>query len=501
MARYTIGYDLGSSSVKAALFDLDSGKGVAVAQAPETEMPIAAPRPGWAEQDPERWWRETLAATAKLRTAHAFRPEEVVGVGVAYQMHGLVCLDDAGEVLRPAIIWCDSRAVATGREGSERLGETWCREHLLNQPGNFTASKLAWVRAHEPEIFARVARILLPGEWLAFRMTGRAVTTPSGLSEGMFWDFQEEQPAEKVLNWAGIDAGKTGEVEPTFGEHGAISAEAARELGLKEGTPLGYRAGDQPNNAWSLGVLDPGEVASTCGTSGVVYAVGGEPPADPAERWNVFAHVNHAAAAPRYGALLCLNGAGITYSWVRRLLGGAGELPSYKALDALAEAAPAGADGLTMLPFGNGAERMLGNKNPGASLEGIDFLRHGPGELARAAIEGVAFALAHGLLEMRAAGIPIRSLRAGRANLFLSPVFRRTLAEAAEVRIALVETDGALGAARGAAFGLGHCTSLAEALGGLATIQEDLPGSEDAAAVETAFARWREALRRTTPQP
>lgn len=495
MSRYLLGYDVGSSSVKAALVEAETGRLLATASSPDVELPIEAPKPGWAEQDPESWWREAINATNRLRARFPFDGKDVAAIGIAYQMHGLVCLDKDGNVLRPSIIWCDSRAVETGAAMARELGGDYCARHLLNEPGNFTAAKLAWMRKHEPDLHARVKTYLLPGEWLAFRMTGRAVTTASGLSEGMAWDFAGDRVAEEVLALAGVDASATGEVLPVFAPQGELNSEAASALGLEKGTPICYRAGDQPNNAFSLGVLEPGEVAATCGTSGVVYAVGDKPCGDPGMRWNVFAHVTHTAAAPRYGALVCLNGAGITYSWWRRILAAGGDAPAYDKLNALAEAAPPGAGGLTMLPFGNGAERMLGNQCPGASLHGIDFNRHGTGEVLRAAIEGVAFALADGLIAMREKGIPISNLRAGRANLFLSPIFRATLAASAGVRVGLYETDGAGGAARGAGLGAGLFPDARSAMSGLELLGEEDPAPELAGPVGEAFARWKNAKR------
>lgn len=494
MSRYLLGYDVGSSSVKVALVDIASGCLCAAASSPDVELPIHAPRPGWAEQDPESWWREAVNATARLRELHPFASAEVAAIGIAYQMHGLVCLDAKDRVLRPSIIWCDSRAVETGAAMARALGADYCARHLLNDPGNFTAAKLAWLRAHEPETHAKVKTFLLPGEWLAFRMTGRAITTPSGLSEGMAWDFARDRPAAEVLSLAGVDASATGALMPVFSRQGELTSEAAAALGLESGTPICYRAGDQPNNAFSLGVLEPGEVAATCGTSGVVYAVGDQPCGDPAGRWNVFAHVTHSSATPRYGALLCLNGAGITYSWWRRILAAGGDAPSYDHLNALAESSPPGANGLTMLPFGNGAERMLGNRCPGASLDSIDFNRHGPGDILRAAIEGVAFALADGLLAMRQAGIPITTLRAGRANLFLSPIFRSTLASAAGVRVELFQTDGAGGAARGAGLGAGLFPDARTAMTGLQNLGAQDPDPSLAPAITDSLARWRESV-------
>lgn len=492
MSRYLLGYDVGSSSVKVALVEAASGRLLATAASPDVELPIHAPRPGWAEQDPESWWREAIHATARLRERFPFAGSEIAAIGIAYQMHGLVCLDRDGRVIRPSIIWCDSRAVETGAAMARELGSDYCSRHLLNEPGNFTAAKLAWLRVHEPENHARVKTYLLPGEWLAFRMTGHAITTASGLSEGMAWDFARDRAATEVLALAGVDATATGDVRPVFSNQGGLTAPAAAALGLETDTPVCYRAGDQPNNAFSLGVLDPGEVAATCGTSGVVYAVGDQPCGDPAGRWNVFAHVTHTAAAPRYGALLCLNGAGITYGWWRRVLAAGGDAPAYDKLNALAESAPPGGNGLLMLPFGNGAERMLGNQCPGASLARIDFNRHGPGDVLRAAIEGVAFALADGLLAMRAAGIPLTTLRAGRANLFLSPIFRATLASAAGVRVELFGTDGAGGAARGAGLGAGIFPDARTAMSGLENLGGQDPDPSIAPAISEAFGRWRE---------
>lgn len=491
MSKYLLGIDLGSSAVKVSLLDVATGKPAGSASAPSTDMLISAPRPGWAEQDPQQWWAELVAATTKLREATGYRPEEIAAVGIAYQMHGLVCLGHDGQVLRPAILWCDSRAVQTGARASEVIGDAYCQRHLFNSPGNFTAAKLGWVRDNEPAVFAKVARILLPGEWLAFRLTGRAVTTASGLSEGVFWDFAANTPAAPVLDWLGIDTGCLGEILPTFGHQGAIQREAAEALGLAEGTPVSYRAGDQPNNALSLGALDPGEIAATCGTSGVVYAVGDQPCGDSAGRWNVFAHVSHTVAAPRYGALLCLNGAGSSLRWLRHQFAAGGTLPEYAAMDAMAAGAVPGGNGLSVFPFGNGAERMLGNRNPGAAIHGIDFNRHGPGDLVRATLEGIAFALADGLLAMREAGVPIARIRAGRANVFLSPVFRATLAAVAGVDIALYETDGSIGAARGAGVGIGVFPSLRQAMAGLDCLGEESPDPALAAMYAGVFATWR----------
>ena len=456
MAGLLLGYDLGSSAIKAALVDIDSGRLVAAATSPAgTELAMAAPRPGWAEQDPDLWWRHLVAATARLGDAlrgTGGSLADVRAVGIAYQMHGLVLTDAAGAVLRPAIIWCDSRAVETGDRAFAELGAEHALSRLLNSPGNFTASKMRWVIEHEPRVAAAAAHFLLPGDYIAWRLTGEWATTPSGLSEGILWDFSRSQRADFVLDHYGIDAALLPPEVPTFSAQGALTAAAAAELGLPAGTPLTYRGGDQPNNALSLGVLDPGTVAATAGTSGVVYGVADRADYDPASRVNTFVHVNHEAGRPRYGVLLCLNGCGILNSWLRRACAGERDYP---AMNAAGAEVPVGADGVVVLPFGNGAERMLGNRDPGASVHGLRFNSHDERHLLRAGQEGVAFSLAYGLEVMREVGVAAATVRAGRANLFLSPLFREAFAATTGAAIELYDTDGAEGAARGAGIGAG----------------------------------------------
>ena len=490
MAGLLLGYDLGSSAVKAALVEIESGRLVAQATSPDIELEIAAPRPGWAEQDPEVWWRHLVAATAQLGetlrgTGKALA--DVQAVGIAYQMHGLVLTDAAGAVLRPAIIWCDSRAVEIGDRAFAELGAQPTLSRLLNSPGNFTASKMRWVIEHEPRVAAAAAHFLLPGDYIAWRLTGEWATTPSGLSEGILWDFSRSARADFLLDHYGIDAALLPPEVPTFSAQGVLTAAAAAELGLPAGTPLTYRGGDQPNNALSLGVLDPGTVAATAGTSGVVYGVADRADYDPASRVNTFVHVNHDVGQPRYGVLLCLNGCGILYSWLRRACAGERD---YAAMNAAAAEVPVGAGGVVVLPFGNGAERMLGNRDPGASVHGLRFNSHDSRHLLRAGQEGVVFSLAYGLEVMRAVGVDAATVRAGDANLFLSPLFREAFAATTGATIELYDTDGAQGAARGAGIGAGiHDYDTAfSTLGRVLTVAPD-------AALQPAYAdayqHWR----------
>jgi xylulokinase len=495
MAGFLLGYDVGSSSIKAAVLDGESGACLATAVSPKRELAIQAPQPGWAEQDPEVWWRHLVEATRELAAGGADL-SRVEAIGVSYQMHGLVCLDQASRVLRPAIIWCDSRAVAIGEAAFAALGPERCFRSLLNSPGNFTASKLKWVKDNEPQLFTRIRRVLLPGDYIALRLTGEAATTPSGLSEGILWDFGEDRLARFLLEHYGLPADLIPAVVPNFGVQGRITAEAARQLGLPAGVAVAYRAGDQPNNALSLNVLEPGEIAATAGTSGVVYGVGDRTAYDPLSRVNTFVHVNHAAGRRRYGTLLCVNGTAILNSWLKHnALSVKGASLSYEEMDTLAAQAPAGCEGLTILPFGNGAERTLENRDPGASVQGLSFTRHGQAHLLRAAQEGIVFALKHGLEIMAGMGIRPVKVRAGNANLFLSPLFAEAFATMSGAAVELYNTDGAQGAARGAGIGAGLYTAQT-AFSGLATVRVVEPSARLRPAYEEAYERWQAALHK-----
>ena len=492
MKRYLIGYDIGSSSVKASLVEAASGRCVASAFYPKTEAPILAVQSGWAEQEPESWWQYLKQATADVMHTAEAQGEEVAAIGISYQMHGLVCVDKQGRALRPSIIWCDSRAVPYGERAFEAIGREYCLSHLLNSPGNFTASKLAWVKEHEPELYAQIDKVMLPGDYIALRLTGEACTTLSGLSEGIFWDFHKGCLSEEVMNYYGFDASMIPAIRPTFAPQGELTAAVAAELGLATGTPVTYRAGDQPNNALSLGVFNPGEIASTAGTSGVVYGVLGNVNYDAKSRVNTFAHVNHSAEQTRLGVLLCINGTGILNSWLRRNV-----LPegiSYDAMNELAATAPIGADGLSILPFGNGAERVLENRAPGCSMHGLNFNCHTRAHLVRAAQEGITFAFKYGIEVMEQMGMEVTKIHAGLANMYLSPIFRQTLANVTGATINLYDTDGSIGAARGAGIGAGIYKDTAEAFATLHKLATIEPKADEVAATMEAYERWKLAI-------
>ncbi|MBN2316097.1 MAG: carbohydrate kinase [Sedimentisphaerales bacterium] len=488
-----LGYDVGSSSIKATLMEAETGKVLAAATSPERELEIIAKELGWAEQEPEVWWKHVKAATEKIKTKAKFDAGDVKAIGISYQMHGLVVVDKDQQVLRPSIIWCDSRAVQIGEQAAADIGSDKCLKRLFNLPGNFTASKLKWVMENEPDLYKKIDKIMLPGDYIAMKMTGEIKTTPSGLSEGIMWDFEADGLADFVLDNYGVSSELIAETVPTFSVQGELTKEAAMELGLAAGTKISYRAGDQPNNALSLSVLQPGEIAVTAGTSGVVYGVSDQKDYDSQSRVNVFVHVNHSADDPRYGVLLCLNGTGILNSWLKHNFV-AGEGLDYGQMNELAAQAPVGSDGLVILPYGNGAERTLENRNIGASVHGWNFNVHKKAHVLRAAQEGIVFALNYGLGIMRDMGIKLTTVKAGNANMFLSPLFAEAFATVTETTVELYNTDGSQGAARGAGIGAGIYSGPEEAFIGLEPVKTIEPNKKLTSKYQQAYQNWQDVL-------
>ena len=494
--QFLLGFDVGSSSVKASLVNADTGVCVASAFYPEKEAPILAVKAGWAEQDPQMWWDNAKLSLKKVMDMAQVKGNDIKAIGISYQMHGLVCVDKSLNVLRPSIIWCDSRAVPYGEKAFGEIGHEQCLSHLLNSPGNFTAAKLAWVKHNEPQIFEQIYKIMLPGDYLAMKLSGVVNTTVSGLSEGMFWDFKEKKPAAFLLDYFGFDHSLIPDIVPTFSVQSEVSAEAAAELGLKPGTPIRYRAGDQPNNALSLNVFNPGEIASTAGTSGVVYGVSGEVNYDPKSRVNTFAHVNYSQDTDRLGILLCINGTGILNAWMRRNV--APEGMSYDEMNRLMETVPVGCEGVSVIPFGNGAERVLENQQTDCSIHGINFNKHGKAHLLRAAQEGIVFSFCYGMEIMQQMGMEINKIHAGRANMFLSDIFRDTLAGVSGATIELYDTDGSVGAAKGAGMGCGFYKDHQEAFSTLKQLAVIEPDNSNRAAYLQAYTHWKSRLLQVT---
>lgn len=494
MSQFLLGLDIGSSSIKASIVDAETGNAVASAQSPSEEMPMLAVQPGWAEQDPEMWWTNLVKSVRAAIAKSALKGSEITAIGISYQMHGLVIVDKHLKALRPSIIWCDSRAVAIGDSAMRELGEEYCLNHFLNAPGNFTASKLKWVKESEPSVFSRIYKFMLPGDYIALKLTGDIVTTDTGLSEEFFWDYQSRSVSTKLLEAYGFDQSLVPDVKPVFSVQGELRKEVAAELGLKPGVKIAYRSGDQPNNAFSLNVLHPGETAATAGTSGVIYSVTDKNVSDPRSRVNTFIHVNNTSQQTSNGVLLCINGTGILNSWLRKNTRGTSF--AYADMNTLASQAPIGSDGLIVLPFGNGSERMLENKSVEASFCGLNFNRHGQAHLFRAAQEGIVFALKYGFDILQEMGLKTNVIRAGNANMFLSPLFREAFVNTIGARLELYDTDGAKGAALGAGVGAGIFKNIRDAFKGLHLLGSEEPVSSTTECYQNAYLNWKSELRK-----
>lgn len=488
---YSIGYDIGSSSIKAALVETASGKAVAVVNEPKTEMEMLALRNGWAEQDPDDWWKHICNATKALIQNNNIDSKDITGIGISYQMHGLVIVNKQGEPLRDSIIWCDSRAVEIGQRAFDELGHEKCAAQLLNSPANFTASKLKWVKDNEPEIYSQIDKFMLPGDYIAYKFGDDFTTTRSGLSEGIFWDFKNNTVADWLLDHYDLDQKMVPKIVDTFSVQGKVSEKGASESGLAIGTPILYRAGDQPNNALSLNVFNPGEVAATGGTSGVVYAVTESLSVKESSRVNNFAHVNYQEQKPRIGKLLCINGAGIQYRWLLNNL----DVASYEEMNQLADSVPIGSDGVSIHPFGNGAERMLNNITLGTRMSNINLNNHTKAHLCRAALEGIAFSFVYGMEIMKSDAIEASVIRAGNDNLFRSDIFSNTVATLIGQEIEIYNTTGAIGAARACQLHSGDFDTFGKQIMDNDYVMGFKP-SGDKTAYEKAYLRWKKELEK-----
>ncbi len=484
-----LGIDIGTSSVKATVMDAASQVTLSSASFPGSEAAIISLQTGWAEQDPVTWWTFAQQAILQCHSHKKYNPKEIAAIGISYQMHGLVLTDESGKALRNSIIWCDSRAVDIGRKAFAEIGEEKCLRSLLNSPGNFTASKLAWVKENEPEIYKKIHRIMLPGDYISMKFTGSTTTTISALSEGIFWDFHTNAISEDVMQYFDFDAAHFPEIRPVFSVHGKLLKPVAHELGLTPQIPVSYKAGDQPNNALALNVMQPGEVAATAGTSGVIYGVSDQLIFDKKSRINNFAHVNYCNKNKKTGVLLCLNGTGIFYKWIKSIIG---KEKSYEEINRMAAEVGSGANELFALPFGNGAERILNDRFTGAQFFGIDFNVHTSSHLLRAAIEGIAFSFRFGLDMMRENGINPKIIRAARANMFLSDVFAQAFATINNVAVEFYEGDGSYGAAIGAGLGAGIYINSEEAAKNRKPVGVIEPQND--AMLNEKYEKWKQAL-------
>jgi|TARA_B110001469_G_C9611045_1_gene303984 xylulokinase len=487
---YYLGLDIGSSSIKAALVEIETGKSLGVVQEPKEEMGMFAQKNGWAEQKPEDWWTHSCNAIKRLKKQYNISRTQIKGIGISYQMHGLVLVDKEGNTLRKSIIWCDSRAVEIGNKAFEAIGEETCASNLLNSPANFTASKLKWVKDHEPSIYKSIYKFMLPGDYMAYKFSNVINTTISGLSEGIFWDFKKDSIADFLLDHYGIDKALVPDIVETFGLQSVVDKKGEKDSSLASGTPIYYRAGDQPNNALSLNVFNPGEVAASGGTSGVVYAVTNSLSVKESARVNNFAHVNYKKGTdPRIGKLLCINGAGIQYRWLLNNLA----VSSYEAMNTLASEIPVGSDGVCLIPFGNGAERMLNNKEIGTRIANLNLNNHHKGHMCRAALEGIAFSFVYGIDLLKSDGIKAKVIRAGNDNLFRSEIFANTIATLIGQEIEIYNTTGAIGAARAADLHKGDFENFGKSIMDNDHVTTYLP-FKDKAAYLKAYQNWKKEL-------
>ncbi len=493
---YFLGIDLGSSSIKLSVLNAESGKTICSVTAPNFEMEMMAPQFGWAEQHPEKWWEYVKQGFAEIKNKHDFDLKKIEAIGIAYQMHGLVLTDENLKPVRPSIIWCDSRAAEIGQQAFDRIGHEYCRQQILGSPGNFTASKLKWVQDHEPEVYAKAKYMMLPGDYIAAKLSGVAQTTTSGLSEAALWNFPKGKLATDILSKMGLSEGIIPEIVPSFGIQTNVSAKIAEDLGLNLNARITYRAGDQPNNALSLNVLNPGEIATTAGTSAVIYAVTNKDISDEQNRINTFLHVSNSETEKRNGLLGIINGSGILYQWLRKTFSlGIDDLISYERLNEEAGKAPVGSEQLRFYPFGNGVERIFNNHPANSGIENLNFNIHKPQHLIRSACEGIVFAMNYGFDVIKSLGTSGEVVKAGKGNLFLSPVFREIFCNTTQANLELYNTSGAEGAARGAAYGFGFYNNLKEAFSNLEVLEKLEPKKALSEQYQEIYQEWKQEIK------
>lgn len=485
------GIDVGTSSIKVSIVDAANQQLIYSSSFPEVENEISSPHPGFAEQEPEHWWYCVKQVILKANSTGLYDPKQIGAIGISYQMHGLVVLDKNAQVLRPSIIWCDSRAAPFGEKAYKALGESFCQSHYLNSPGNFTAAKLAWVKDNQPAIFDQIDKVMLPGDFIAGRFTSTFTTTASALSEGILWDFKSSHPAKDLMAYFGFSESIFPPVQPLFSDHGTISTKVASELGFGNHVKVTYKAGDQPNNAYSLGVLHPGDIATTAGTSGVVYGISSELKFDKENRVNSFAHVNHSATKTSIGVLMCINGTGILNRWVKQNFFSS---LSYSQMNELGAKATIGSNGLVCMPFGNGAERIFQNQTLGGSFQHVDFNRHQSADIVRAAQEGIAFSMVYGIELLGNVGVKPKKLKAGLANMYLSDLFTQAIVNASGASVELLESDGAFGAALGAGAGVGYYANEDEAVNQIKVLKTIQPEEALKNVYADAYGIWKENL-------
>ena len=459
MTRYVIGIDVGTGGTRAVLVD---EKGAVLASATHEHLPFASPQNGWAEQDPHDWWNACKQALGKLLEESAVQKTEIAAIGLTGQMHGAVLLDENDEVLRHALIWCDQRTQEECDELDKTVGTKRLVE-LTSNPAltNFTLTKLMWVRTHEPEIWKRFRSFLLPKDYIRLQLTGVRATDVSDASGTLLLDVANRRWSQEMLKATRLDARCLPQLFESQQVVGTITAHAALETGLAEGTPVVAGAGDQAAGAIGMGIVKAGDVSATIGTSGVVFAATDQPFLDPQGRLHTFCH----AIPNRWHVMGVTQAAGLSLRWFRDTFGivnGVTESP-YESLSREASAIPAGADGVLWAPY------LMGERTPHLDSEVRGALiglaaSHGRGHIIRAILEGVAFSLKDTLTIFAEIGVPVNDIRLGGGGA-LSPLWRQIQADvyAKPVSQLKAEQGAAHGAAVLAGVGAGLWTSVDDA--------------------------------------
>ena len=454
-----LGIDIGTGGTRAVLLD---GDGRVVSSATAAHPPFASPHAGWAEQNPDDWWRAVCSAVPECLARGKTAPREISGIGLTGQMHGLVLLDRGGSVLRPSILWCDQRTEAECREITEAVGTARLIELTANPAlTNFTLPKIWWVQKREPDVWARAGAILLPKDYIRLQMSGSRATDVADASGTLLFDVANRQWSPPMMELSRLDAKLLPRVFESCEITGHVSEEGARASGLCAGTPVIAGAGDQAAGAVGTGIVRAGAVSATIGTSGVVFAATAAPVRDPAGRIHTFCH----AVPQRWHVMGVTQAAGYSLRWFRDQFGALGDpaQDAYARLMTEANTVSAGADGLLWAPYLMGERTPYLDPNARGALAGISAT-HTRAHVVRAILEGVAFSLRDTLTIFAELKIPVESIRLGGGGA-RGGLWRQIQADVYGTPVSALEVEEgpAYGAALLAGVGVGNWTSVENA--------------------------------------
>jgi xylulokinase len=445
MPTHILGIDVGTGGTRAVIV---GENGRIVASATEEHEPFASPQIGWAEQSPEDWWRACGTAVRKALAEASLRGDEVACVGFSGQMHGAVMLDGSDEIVRPALIWCDVRTEKQCHELTEKIGaEELIR--LTSNPAlpNFTLTKFLWVRENEPANWKRVRSVMLPKDYVRFRLTGERATDMADASGTLMLDVARRRWSDEVLQAAGVEKSLLPQLFESPEICGKVSASGAAATGVQQDTPVVAGAGDQAAGAVGMGIVAPGAVSATIGTSGVVFAATDRPALDPKGRLHTFCH----AVPDRWHVMGVTQAAGLSLRWFRDRFGIGGNENGgdpYESLTTEAAAVAPGSDGLLWAPYLMGERTPHLDPNARAALIGLSA-SHTRGHVVRAILEGVAFSLRDSFTLFAEMGVPVRNIRLGGGGA-RSSLWRQIQADVYEREVEILEAEE--GAAYGAAI-------------------------------------------------